>query len=482
MIGLERDVAGCLLASFPGPEAPAWLLRRVEAGLGGVCLFAGNVRDRDGLAALTAALRGAREDVIVAVDEEGGDVARLEGVTGVESPGNAALGAVDDPALTEAVAGAIGAALAELGITLDLAPVVDVNANPDNPVIGVRAFGASPDLVARHGAAFVRGLQGAGTAACAKHFPGHGDTAADSHLALPAVDADLATLRARDLAPFAAAVGAGVAAVMTSHVLVPVVDAVPATLSAPALRGLLREELGFAGAVVTDALDMAGIGGPRALGRTAPAALGAGADLLCLGPAVDEAGIEAAARAVAGAVRSGALAEERVAEAAAAAAALGRPRGAGAAPRSPEAGQAGARRAIRVLGPPPPPLRRPLVLELRPTANIAAGEAGYGVGDALAERDPGTTALVLREGDPLPALNGGADRPVVVVVRDAARHAWQRDAVGALVAGRPEAVVVEVGWPAGPEPGGRTLILTHGGSRASCRAVAELLIGGTSDG
>src|SRR5262245_64372642 len=137
---LDRLAAGCLLASFRGTRAPDWLLRRVEGGLAGVCLFGGNVRDAEQVRALVAALRGVREDVIVAVDEEGGDVARLEAVTGVGTPGNAALGAVDDVALTVRVAEALGAALSALGVTLDLAPVVDVNCNPDNPVIGVRAF------------------------------------------------------------------------------------------------------------------------------------------------------------------------------------------------------------------------------------------------------------------------------------------------------------------------------------------------------
>ena len=476
---LHRLAAGCLLASFRGTRAPDWLLRRVEGGLGGVCLFGGNVRDAEQVRGLVAALRGAREDVIVAVDEEGGDVARLEAVTGVGTPGNAALGAVDDVTLTVRVAEALGAALSGLGVTVDLAPVVDVNSNPDNPVIGVRSFGAAPDLVARHGAAAVRGLQSGGVAACAKHFPGHGDTATDSHLALPVVGADAATLRRRELVPFAAAIEAGVVAIMTSHVLVPALDDRPATLSARVLTGLLREEMGFAGTVVTDALDMAGVGGEAAVGRTAPEALGAGADLLCLGANQDEDVAATATGAVAAAVRAGALGADRLTAAAASAARLGAPRPAAAGGGAPEAGEVGARRALRVIGPTPRPVRAPLVVELRPPANIAAGEAAFGVGDALAARDPGTTVLALREGDPIPSPNG---RALVAVARDAARHPWQRRALAALVAGRPGAVVVELGWPGAPAPDGVTLIVTHGGSRASCRAVAELLSEGASDG
>ncbi len=176
---------------------------------------------------------------------------------GSSRPGNFALGAVDDPALTEAVARDLGAELAAAGITLNYAPDADVNSNPANPVIGVRSFGADPALVARHTAAWVRGLQAGGVAACAKHFPGHGDTRVDSHHDLPRITADRARLDACELAPFRAAVAAGVQAVMTGHLLVPALDPeLPATLSQRILGGLLRDELGFSGVVVTDAVEM----------------------------------------------------------------------------------------------------------------------------------------------------------------------------------------------------------------------------------
>ena len=156
--------------------------------MAGVCLMGDNVLDAEQLAALIARLRSVRDGVVIALDEEGGDVTRVEMRTGSSYPGNAALGAIDDPALTEAVAASIGAELAGIGVTLDLAPCVDVNSNPANPVIGTRSFGADPALVSRHAAAFVRGLHRAGVAACAKHFPGHGDTSLDSHQELPRVE------------------------------------------------------------------------------------------------------------------------------------------------------------------------------------------------------------------------------------------------------------------------------------------------------
>ena len=164
--------------------------RRLAEGLGGVVLYAWNVESPEQLRALTDDLRSEREDVLIAIDEEGGDVTRLEAATGSSYPGNGALGVVDDVELTERVAASLGAELADAGVNLDFAPVADVNTNPLNPVIGIRSFGADAGLVARHVAAFVRGLQRAGVAACAKHFPGHGDTSVDSHLALPVVDVD----------------------------------------------------------------------------------------------------------------------------------------------------------------------------------------------------------------------------------------------------------------------------------------------------
>src|SRR4029077_581639 len=230
---------------FTGTVAPDWVLRRAAAGLGGVCLYARNIQNPEQLAALTASLHAERPELLIAIDEEGGDVTRLEARTGSSYPGNLALGAVDDIGLTRAVALAMGADLAAAGIDLDLAPVADVNSNPINPVIGVRAFGAEAAQVARQTAAWVAGLEEAGVAACVKHFPGHGDTSIDSHLALPVVNDDPHASGA--LEPFRAAIAAGVRAVMSAHIVVPSIDGVPATISAEVMTGLLRGELGFDG-------------------------------------------------------------------------------------------------------------------------------------------------------------------------------------------------------------------------------------------
>jgi len=465
---LDRLAAACLQPSFPGYVVPEWVARWLERGLGGITLFAYNVRDPEQLAQLTGSLRAERPELLISIDEEGGDVTRLEAEHGSSYPGNLALGAVDDVALTESVAGAIAGELASVGVNLNLAPVADANTNPRNPVIGVRSFGSDPELVARHVAAFVAGTQRQGVAACAKHFPGHGDTAADSHRELPVVAGDLEGA----LVPFRAAVDAGVRAMMAGHLLVPDLDDVPATLSHPILSGLLRGELGFDGLLVTDALEMAAVSETFGLEEAAVRTLIAGSDSLGLGHDLHEEAVEQVHAAIVGAVRSGRLTEERLAEAAERVAALchwASPTSDSAAGRS--AGAEAARRALQVSGDlaAAGPI---LVLELRPEANIAAGEATHGLGDVL----PDAVSIQLREGPrDLAALLAQHDgRRLVVVARDAGRHAWQEQTVAAAAALRPELVVVETGLPAG-RPAAGPFILTFGAGRANLEAAASAL-------
>lgn len=316
---LTRDALAVLQPGFTGTTAPDWLLRRVGEGLASVGLFGRNIASPEQLTALTARLRSEREDVLVAIDEEGGDVTRLEVAHGSSFPGNLALGAVDDVHLTRAVAQELGRRLAECGVNLNWAPSADVNSNPDNPVIGVRSFGADTRLAARHTAAYIEGLQAAGVAACTKHFPGHGDTAVDSHLALPRIDVDLDTLHARELVPFRAAIAAGSKSVMSAHILLPALDPDrPATLSPQILTGLLRQELGYDGLIVTDAVEMDAIAGTYGIERGSVLALAAGADAICVGGGLaDEETVLRLRDALVAAVRDGELTEERLADAAA---------------------------------------------------------------------------------------------------------------------------------------------------------------------
>ncbi|GAA3747466.1 beta-N-acetylhexosaminidase [Spinactinospora alkalitolerans] len=282
-----RMVHAVLMPGFTGTSVPGWLARAIEEDLGAVLYFAPNLTGD--AAELSGALHGTRPGLLVASDEEGGSVTRLHAQRGSPHPGHGELGAAGDPRRTRTVAAELGRELRAAGIDIGIAPVVDVNVDPANPVIGERSFGSDAGEVARHGAAFVEGLQSAGVAATAKHFPGHGDTTTDSHLALPVIDIDQAVLRDRELVPFAAAIGAGVRTVMAGHIRIPALDSAPASVS-PRAYALLRTELGFTGAALTDALDMRAMAeyfGSRTalegLALGAVAALHAGADLLCLG-------------------------------------------------------------------------------------------------------------------------------------------------------------------------------------------------------
>jgi beta-N-acetylhexosaminidase len=218
-----------------------------------------------------------RDEMLVCMDHEGGRVVRPPApVTRFDYARTWADRARE-------VAAAMAVELRSLGVNLDFAPVLDVHSNPDNPVIGPRSFGARPDEVAAAGTAFIAGLQDGGVLACAKHFPGHGDTSVDSHQALPVIDATLDVLRGRELPPFAAAVAAGVPAVMTAHILIPKVDEVhPATLSERILRGLLREELGFTGVVFSDDVGMGAVSERFRRPENAAQFLFAGGDVLTL--------------------------------------------------------------------------------------------------------------------------------------------------------------------------------------------------------
>ena len=280
--GLRRDILTTLLPGFAGPAAPERLLALLDEGLGGVPV---RLQRRDPSAARRARAPAAqREPRRGGRDRRGGrrrhPLLRPRGAVSRQC----VLGRIDDLELTRAVGHSVGEALAAVAVTMTFAPDADINSNPLNPVIGVRSFGASPDLVARHTAAWVEGVQSAGIDAAAKHFPEHGDTATDSHLALPVVDLPLERLRERELAPFRAAIAAGTRSIMTSHILLPQLDAEqPATLSSRILQRLLRGELGFEGVIVSDALDMAGASGVHGIPEAAVRALAAGCDLLCIG-------------------------------------------------------------------------------------------------------------------------------------------------------------------------------------------------------
>jgi beta-N-acetylhexosaminidase len=405
-------------------------------------------------------------------------------------PGNAALGAVDDVSLTQAVYQAIGRDLAALGINFDLAPCADVLGAADSPAVGTRSFGADTGLVSAHTAAAVAGLQVAGVAACTKHFPGHGRTGTDTHEAVATIEGGLADLRLVDLPPFEAAIRAGTLAIMPSHLRVPELTGdLPATVSGAALTGLLRGQLGFTGVIVSDALEMRATRDMFGIPRAAVLAVAAGTDLLCLGRDGSEDDYLAVREALVAAVRDGALDGAPLEEAADRAARL---RGGLARTRSsppvaggatPSPGLAAARRAVRVSGP-RRTLNHPVIVEVEPRENIAAGRFGWGLGpwapagsvhrvSAVNGASAGLadttgiladtagiladTAGILADtagilADTTGILAAAAGRSLVAVVRDAHRDESARSLIGVLLAARPDLILVEMGLPSWRPP------------------------------
>ena len=314
MTELETAAARLVTAGFPGPTLGVELERLLERGIGGVILFRRNVGTAREVAELVRDVkRRAGRPLVVSIDQEGGAVARLrEGFTRV--PAMRALGATGDAVLARAVGRVLGTELAAVGVDLDFAPVLDVDTNPDNPVIGARSFGRDPALVAELGLSLARGLMDAGVAPCGKHFPGHGDTSQDSHFELPRLPHGMERLRAVELVPFAAAARAELPALMTAHVVMEALDAsVPATMSRAVVDGVLRRELGYRGVVFTDDVDMKAIADHQELDDVARSCLAAGVDafLCCQDVEVAHRMIDAIVRAV----RSGGVPESRLAEA-----------------------------------------------------------------------------------------------------------------------------------------------------------------------
>ncbi len=314
---LRRQIGQLLIAGFNGEQLPVELKSiAAEFGLGGVILFARNIAEPEQVAGVCGEAARLLPDMPlwVSVDQEGGRVARLKAPF-TEWPPMATLGRSGDPRLAERFARALASELRAVGISLDYAPVLDIHTNPKNPVIGDRAIADKAEDVSTLGAVIVRALQAEGVAACGKHFPGHGDTSADSHFELPIVEHPPDRLRAIEFAPFRAAIAAQVATIMTAHVFVPSLDDErPATLSRRIVADLLRGELGFQGVILSDDLEMKAIAAAYAVPTAAVLAIEAGCDgmLICSG---DHATQAAALEEVVHAVEDGRLKTTRVEDA-----------------------------------------------------------------------------------------------------------------------------------------------------------------------
>lgn len=294
-----------LIIGLPGPELDSEaeaLLREVQPL--GVILFRRNITSTAQLKDLTARLREGRPDLLVAIDHEGGRVHRMP-PDFTHFPPTLVMARNGDPGLLKDVALAHAAELREAGFNLTFSPVLDVHTNPDNPIIGDRAFGTTPEEAIHNVLPYIQGLVEGGILPCGKHFPGHGDTSQDSHLALPVLSAathDLQRLRSLELRPFARAIAQGLPMMMTAHVVCEALDpSAPATLSPKVIDGCLRRELGFDGYVVSDDLEMKAVADHYSVGRAAVLSILAGCDgcLVCATPALIREAHDALARAIA---------------------------------------------------------------------------------------------------------------------------------------------------------------------------------------
>jgi beta-N-acetylhexosaminidase len=485
---LVRLANGVLWPGFLGTEAPEWLLAELREGLAGVVYFSQNVGD--GLSALSDEIMRANPGALIGIDEEGGNVTRLESTAGSTLPGAAQLGIVDDVEATRDSGAELARRVAAIGANVVLGPVADVNTDPRNPVIGVRSFGSDEELVARHVQAAVEGLQGNGVAACVKHFPGHGDTHTDSHHALPEISLGLEEFERVHLEPFRAAVAAGVDAIMTAHIVVPAWGAEPATLN-PRVLGILRD-WGFDGVIISDALDMAAIRETVGIGQGAARALAAGVDLLCIGnptnrgaatlPDQDRRDFLSARDGILAAVHDGSLPRERLVAAARRVARLAETLVARAATATPVDydGSEIVRRAIRGATADAEALA---VVDARRRSTLAVDSAAAYLAETLAadghrvrvdvartslrEQDAAVERAVLAEGLTVVLL----DRPDA---DDAQRSLVERVAVR-----DPAAVVVNVGL-AVQRPLPLPVVEVGSASRIGAQAARDRLTGGAS--
>ena len=489
---LPQKVGQLLVPTVPGLTAAdggAALVRRYHAG--GVIYFGQNIRDAAQVAALSAGLQQAARQqpphlpLLIGTDQEGGIVSRLAGVVTV-FPGQMAAGATRDPGLVRAQDRATGAAMRALGINLDYAPVADVNIDPANPVIGIRSFSADPALAASMTAAAVDGFHQAGQAAVAKHFPGHGDTGTDSHTGLPVIRHSLRQWRAIDAPPFQAAIRAGVDEIMIGHIEVPALDdsGQPASLSPKVVTGLLRDQLGYQGVVVTDSLQMAGVLQGRSPAQVAVQAVAAGCDQLLM---PGDPGV--AYHALLRAVRRGRISVAQLDASVARVVSLKAARGLLGEPAASPSAVAGARNK---------PPQRDLSQHLaNRSITVVADEPGSGSGGTDKDRllplrskriylaGPAVAGLAAALQPDLAATGGriaasAADAQVIVAAtQDAVSDAAQRELVRGLVATGLPVLVLATGLPydLGLFAGIRAAVASYSGSSVSLTAAAGVLTG-----
>ncbi|MHB0875504.1 MAG: glycoside hydrolase family 3 protein [Anaerolineae bacterium] len=503
-MSVEEKVGQLFLVHFTGAEVTPFLRQMIEScHVGGIVLFAvaGNVVDITQVATMINETQRMAADaggtpLLVALDQEGGVVVRIsEGAT--VFPGNMAVGATGSAEMASAMAHVTGSELAALGINMNLAPVLDVNSNPDNPVIGTRSFGSSPEMVSELGAAMIRTYQDNGIIATAKHFPGHGDTAVDSHVGLPLLSHDRAHLDAVELPPFRAAIAAGVDAIMTAHLEVPAIDAtegLPATLSDKVLLGLLRQELGFTGVIVSDSLGMGALTGRYGVSEVAAMAFRAGCDLLAFGADPGQA-VETqleAYSAVLALFTSGDLPESRLDDSVRRILALKARRGVLdwrpsdpatlAARVGTEANQASAHAIAEASVTLVCDAEALLPLSTQSSVLLVAPRGMGDLGGAIRAYHPSLVEVIVGldpSADEIAAAVGQADAygAVVVATAEARRHPGQADLVNALVGPGLAVVALRTPYDLASFPAATCFLAAYADVPASLDAVAQVLCG-----
>lgn len=492
-----RDLAaGILCSGFDATTIDENLEERLRAlPLAGLILFARNIVSLEQTRALTGRIRdiyGSQPQPIIAIDQEGGRVARLR--DGVEVlPSMMALAATGDLDLAQRAGEQLGFDLRRAGCNVDFAPVLDLALFGENTVIGARSFGDNPERVAALGAAFARGLESAGIVATYKHFPGHGSTAIDSHLDLPVIDLPEAVLRGRDLVPFARVLG-GARAVMTAHIVVRAMDEErPATLSPRLLTGLLRDDLGFAGVCFTDCMEMDAIRASVGTAEGAVQAVLAGADCILVSHSLDLA--RESVNRIVDAVASGRLSRERLQSAfdrvQRLRASLALPSELDAAPPHPGVGREIGRRAVtRLRGEAHAEPQRSVVVSFEGTTVEGAQGAhvqhaslaricGSDMAELVVPLDPGKT----QRDELLQSLERAGRRPIVMM-RRAHIFAGQAEAVAAILRRYPDALIVSVREPfdALNLAGAAHVLCTYGDERPSIEGLAEVILGRETPG
>lgn len=506
-LDLQRLVNSVIWPGFVGTTVPTWLENALRNGLAGVVYFAHNIDPSTPgqVSALSAAIRLANPNAVVGVDEEGGNVTRLQAREGSTIPGAAVLGILDELTTTAAAGRAIGRLCRAAGVNLTIAPVADVNTNPLNPVIGIRAFGADTALVSAHTAAAVTGIQELRVGACAKHFPGHGDTVADSHMGVARVELTMAQMREHHLPPFQSAANVGVAAMMSAHIIIPELGEAPATLNPRA--GALLRDMGYEGLLITDALDMAAVRATVGAGEGAVLALLAGSDLLCVGNPLnaytsgrdDESCYTEVFDAVLAAVASGRLPVESLKRAAARVSSFARwslaaPTAAADALASSDAALdwvdvaaracridrgAGSGSMSEVLSGSDPAVT---LLDARTGHNMAAGPTENFFATALQHTHQVSTvaASALSNAELAELLEAAAAQgEAVLVLVDSLLSAEQQDMLALVAATAPNALCINAGLAPVLEDAADfalTTIHCHGFSRVSAEAVVRLLL------